>query len=206
MKKIIVLLFTLVTVAVSVNARTSNGCYSDAQRGGFNHDRTCRVVSGYSYCTDYSGFYFQLSPGMSIAPNMGFEGAFGFGRKFSSGMTLGLNLRGGYVGTPLAAAGISTTYEFTALRKYTDIFYPVLGAEFGAYGKQVSGEKNWNVLPYVGYKAGFRFACVRGRFDIGFEYIGNYSFAVKGLTKDVSNSLTHSVAITLCAYIPNYSN
>lgn len=202
MRKIIILLFILLTVPFSIIARNHNGCYSYSQRGGFNHDKTCRVVGEYSYCDDYSGIYIQFSPGMAVRPNFGFEGLFGVGRKFPSGMTLGVSLRGGYDNVPSASVALSTAYEFTALRKYTDIFYPILGAEFGFGGRQVDDEKHWDALPYVGYKAGFRFACIRGKFDIGLEYSGNYNFAISGLAKKSKNFLNHSLALTLCAYIP----
>ena len=200
MKRIISVIVILMTVLVCANARIANGCYSDSHRGGYSHDRTCRVVEGKSYCTDYSGTYISINPGFAFSPDMGFVGSLGFGGKFTSGMTVGLRLNGKYVNKRAGASvGLASTYEFSALRQYTDIFYPVIGFEGGFSGIQIEG-KQWDALPYVGYKAGFRFACVRGKFDIGFEYSGNYHFAIKGLADHSSNFLEHSVALAICTY------
>lgn len=206
MKKIIFTLITLVTAVVCVNARVcgSTGCYSNSQRGGYSHDRTCRVVGTYDYCDTYDGVYFQLSPGMSIKPDMGFVGSLGIGRKYSSGMTFGIRFNGKYVNHMFgASAGLATTYEFTAMRKYTDIFYPIIGIEAGFGGVQAGETKSWDWMPYAGCKAGFRFAVVRGRFDVGVEYNGNYNFAIASLAKNSSSFFEHSVLFSLCAYLPN---
>ena len=204
MKKVTYLAILLMAVVNCVDARVCGrtGCYSNSQRGGYNHDRTCRVIEGHSYCDDYSGIYFQISPGIAIMPDMGFAGSFAFGKKFSSGMTLGLRLNGKYTARPTVSVGMTITYEFTALRKYTDIFYPVLGADFGFGGMQVDKANHWDALPYAGYRAGFRFAVVRQRFDIGLEYNSNYNFAIKSLADHSKSFWDHSAVLTLCVYVP----
>lgn len=204
MKRIICSLVILMTAVICVNAHVcgSTGCYSNAYRGGYSHDRTCRVVGGREYCDSYDGIYFQISPGLAIKPDMGFVGSFGFGRKYPSGMTFGIRLNGAYTSRPAVSVGLATTYEFTSLRKYTDIFYPVIGFEGGFGGMKVDEANHWDALPYLGYKAGFRFAAVRGRFDIGFEYSGNYHFAFAPLAKNSSTFLDHSVSMALCVYVP----
>lgn len=167
-KRIIFALVILMTALVCVNARgvcNGTGCrvvgYSSyASSGGFSHDRTCRVVGGYygGCANDYSGLYLQINAGMAIKPETGIGGSISIGQKFSSGMTVGLRLNGKYAMISALSAGITSTYEFTALRKYTGIFYPVIGVEAGFGGMKVTSEQgHWDAFPYVGYKAGFNF-------------------------------------------------
>lgn len=212
MKKIIVSLIILMTAVVCVNARgvcNGTGCrvvgYSSyAHSGGFSHDRTCRVVDGYYGGCDnnYSGSFIQINAGMVVSPEAGFAGSIGFGQKFASGMTVGVRLSGKYANSaPGASVGLTTSYEFTALRKYTNIFYPVIGFEAGFGGMRADEEKHWDFFPYVGYKAGFNFEAVPRKLDVGVEYSGNYNFAIESLASHSSSFLEHSVAIVTRVYL-----
>ena len=184
----------------------------------YSREDGCRVVGGghndgyYSgsrgaktfnqTCSDFStGSFLDVKIGMTMPPEVAIEAAVAYGYKTSCGMTYGVSLEGQYGEHPAVFVGLASSYEFTFLRMYTTLFYPIVGAEVGFGGMKIDYNDRWCAFPHAGYKAGFAFEPFPGRIAVGAVYSGNYNFAIESLAPKSESFWQHSVCIFTRVYL-----